>query len=229
MPKQEATLISELANIAANRLGGNLRLLGVYGSAIADPKTAHDIDFLLVVDSVENCVAYATRDCRDRYASIQFFVLNTFEYAQLPAFYRFQFAFVKPLKGSLALPSPTREDAIVSITQGFTDSLRTLRQQFKRREWSAGDDWVKQVWWNLKSFKYALQDTCWLIRGERPIDTDRTALILQAEGLDNAARAVVEWPEMDVAIRQLSREPIAWVMRWEPIISAAYAEVRKYL
>ena len=61
-----------------------------------------------------------------------------------------------------------REDALESITHGFTDSLRTLRQQFKRREWAIADDWARQSWWNLKSFRYALLDTCWLLREERP-------------------------------------------------------------
>ena len=179
-----AALIEELATVAARRLGGNLRLLAVYGSAAERPEAAHDLDFLLVVDAVENCVTHATRDCRDLFPNVQFFVLSAAEFAVLPGFYRFQWAFARPLRGGLALPAPTRADAVVSITQGYTDTLRTLRQQFKRREWAIGDDWARQVWWNLKSFKYATLDVCWLLRRERPRDVGRAALILQAEGLE---------------------------------------------
>jgi len=222
-------LIDSLADIAARRLGGNLRLLGLYGSGADRPEAARDLDFLLVVDAVENCILPATRDCRDVYSSVQFFILNAAEYAALPGFYRFQFAFARRLRGDLTLPEPSRADAIDSITHGFTDSLRTLRQQYKRREWTAGDDWARQVWWNLKSFKYALHDTCWLLRRERPSDPSRAALILQAEGLDNAARIVTEFPDLDTLARQLLREPQAWLLRWEPLVTAAYAEVRPFL
>lgn len=222
-------LIEELATVAARRLGGNLRLLGLYGSAADDPVRAHDLDFLLVVDAVENCVTHATRDCRDIYANVQFFVINTAEFAVLPAFYRFQFAFVRPLRGTLPPPAPRREDAVESITHGFTDSLRTIRQQFKRREWAIADDWARQVWWNLKSFKYAGLDACWLLRGERPTDVARAAVILESAGLDHAARAVSEWPELEDAAHQLKHSPIPWLMRWEALISAAYAEVRPLL
>ncbi len=224
-----AALIEELATVAARRLGGNLRLLGLYGSAAQNPEQAHDLDFLLVVDAVENCVTHATRDCRDIYAQTQFFVVNAAEFAVLPAFYRFQFAFVRPLRGGLALPPVRREDAIESITHGFTDSLRTIRQQFKRREWAIADDWARQVWWNLKSFKYAGLDACWLLRGERPTDIARAAVILESAGLDHAARAVSEWPELEDAARQLKQSPIPWLVRWEALISAAYAEVRPLL
>lgn len=224
-----AALIEELANVAARRLGGNLRLLALYGSAAADPPAAHDLDFLLVVDAVESCVTYATRDCRDLFQNVQFFVLNSAEYAALPGFYRFQCAFARPLRGDLTLPTPTRADALDSITQGYTDTLRTLRQQFKRREWAIADDWARQVWWNLKSFKYATLDVCWLLRRERPRDVGRAALILQAEGLENAARAVTEWPDLETAAGQLKREPIPWLLRWEHLVSAAYAEVRPLL
>ena len=224
-----AALIEELTAVAAGRLGGNLRLLGLYGSAAEQPERAHDLDFLLVVDAVESCVTQATRDCRDLSPNVQFFVLSAAEYAVLPAFYRFQFAFARPLRGDLPLPAATREDAYESITHGFTDSLRTLRQQFKRREWAIADDWARQCWWNLKSFKYALLDTCWLLRGERPHDTDRAAVILEAAGLDNAARAVVEWPSLETAVRLLKQSPLPWVMRWEALIAAAYTEVRPVL
>ena len=227
MPSE--SLIQELSAIAARRLGGNLRLLGLYGSGADRPETAHDLDFFLVVDAVESCVLPATRDCRDRYPSVQFFVLSAAEYACLPAFYRFQFAFVRTLRGDLALPEPRRDDAVDAITHGFTDTLHTLRRQYKRREWAAADDWARQTWWNLKSFRYALLDTCWLLRRERPRDPDRAAVILEAEGLSRAARAVTEWPEMDAAAKQLLREPLAWVTRWEQLVSAAYAEVRPYL
>ncbi len=222
-------LIEELTTVAARRLGGNLRLLGLYGSAADIPGAAHDLDFLLVVDAVESCVTYATRDCRAIYPNIQFFVLNTEEFAILPAFYRFQFAFVRHLRGDLTLPQATRADAEESIKQGFTDSLRTLRQQFKRREWAAADDWARQVWWNLKSFKYALLDTCWLLRQERPRDAGRAELILQAEGLVSSARAISEWPDLEALAKRLRHEPINWLMEWEGIIAAAYAEVRPYL
>ena len=114
-----------------------------------------------------------------------------------PAFIRFQFAFARVLGGDLTLPVPTREDAVESITHGYTDTLRTLRQQFKRREWAMADDWARQVWWNLKSFKYATLDVCWLLRRERPTDPERAALILEAEGLTHAARALTEWPDLE--------------------------------
>ena len=223
------TLIEELTTIAAGRLGGNLRLMGLYGSAAENPEKAHDLDFLLVVDAVENCVTHATRDCRDRSPNVQFFVLSAAEYAVLPSFYRFQFAFVRSLRGDLPLPPVRREDALESITHGFTDSLRTLRQQFKRREWAIADDWARQSWWNLKSFRYALLDTCWLLRDERPRDIDRAALILEAAGLDQSAKAVVEWPSLERAATLLKQSPLPWVMRWEALISAAYTEVRPLL
>lgn len=222
-------LIEELATVAARRLGGNLRLLGLYGSAAQAPERAHDLDFLLVVDAVENCVTYATRDCRDIYSKVQFFAVNAAEFAALPAFYRFQFAFVRPLRGQLALPPARREDAVESITHGFTDSLRTIRQQFKRREWAIADDWARQVWWNLKSFKYALLDVCWLLRGERPTDVERATVILEGAGLDKCARAVSEWPDLEGAARQLKQSPIPWLLRWEALITASYAEVRPLL
>ncbi len=222
-------LIEELATVAARRLGGNLRLLALYGSAADQPEAAHDLDFLLVVDAVEDCVTHATRDCRDLCTNVQFFVLSSAEYALLPGFYRFQCAFARPLRGSLELPAPTRKDAVDCITHGYTDSLRTLRQQFKRREWAIADDWARQVWWNLKSFKYATLDTCWLLRRERPRDVGRAALILQAEGLESAAAALSAWPDLDMAAAQLKHEPIAWLMRWEHLIATAYAEVRRVL
>ncbi|BDI32894.1 hypothetical protein CCAX7_49450 [Capsulimonas corticalis] len=224
-----ATLIDQLVDIAARRLGGNLKLLALYGSAADNPQAAHDLDFLLVVDAVENCVTYATRDCRTLFPNVQFFVMNTREYELLPAFYRFQFAFAKPLRGDLALPAATRRDAEEAIRHGYTDTLRTMRQQFKRRDWIAGDDWARQVWWNLKSFKYATLDVCWLLRKERPRDIGRAALILEAEGLASAAKAINEWPELDIAAQQLLHNPIAWLMRWEPLITAAYAEVMPLL
>ncbi len=224
-----SALIEELATIAERRLGGNLRLLGLYGSASGRPEAAHDLDFLLVVDAVESCVTHATRDCRDRSVNVQFFVLSAAEYALLPGFYRFQFAFVRPLRGDLALPPPTRDDALDSITHGFTDSLRTMRQQFKRREWAIADDWARQSWWNLKSFKYALLDTCWLLRGERPQDVERASVILSAAGLDHAAQAVSDWPDLETAAKLLKQTPLPWIMRWEAQISAAYAEVRPLL
>ena len=227
MPSQ--ALIKQLTTIAAKRLGGNLRLLALYGSAADRPEAAHDLDFLLVVDAVENCVTVATRDCRDLFPQVQFFVVSTEEYAALPAFFRFQFAFARVLAGDLSLPVPTREDAVESITHGFTDTLRTLRQQFKRREWAMADDWARQVWWNLKSFKYATLDVCWLLRRERPTDPERAALILEAEGLTEAARALVEWPDLETAAKRLLRDPISWLLHWEPRIAAAYAEVRPYL
>lgn len=226
---RDASVIDELSNTAARRLGGNLRLLGIYGSGSIRPGTAHDLDFLLVVDAVENCVTYATRDCRDIFPNVQFFVLNAAEYAVLPGFYRFQFAFARKLRGDLEMPAPTRADCIVSVSQGFTDTLRTLRQQFKRREWVAADDWARQVWWNLKSFKYALLDTCWLLRRERPQDLERAALILEAEGLPKSAQALTEWPELETAAKELLDTPINWIMRWEPLISSSYAEVRRLL
>jgi len=228
MPSQR--LISQLSEIAERRLGGNLRLLGIYGSGADNPETASDLDFVLVVDFVENCVTFATRDCRDLYPSVQFFVLSANEYAVLPRFYRFQIAFAKKLVGDLSLPVPLREDAIESIEHGFVDSLRTLRQQFKRREWTIADDWARQTWWNLKSFKYALLDTCWLIRGTRTRDPETASLILLSEGLDNAAAAVVDWPRsLEIAAAQLSKDPLTWIVRWEAKINAAYAEVRPYL
>jgi len=224
-----ADLIEQLATVAAKRLGGNLRLLALYGSAAENPLPAHDLDFLLVVDAVENCVTQATRGCRDIYPNVQFFVLNADEYRVLPAFYRFQFAFARPLRGTLALPPPLRADAVDSILQGFTDTLRTMRQQFKRREWAIADDWARQVWWDLKSFKYATLDLCWLLRGERPQDVDRAALILEVQGLTAAAKAVSEWPDLETAAAQLKTEPLRWLMRWEKLVSAAFAEVRPLL
>lgn len=222
-------VIQQLAGTAAKRLGGNLRLLALYGSGADRPQEAHDLDFLLVVDAVENCVTHATRDCRDIFPSVQFFVLSAAEYESLPGFYRFQFAFAHKLSGTLELPTPTREDAVDSITHGYTDTLRTLRQQFKRRDWAMADDWARQVWWNLKSFKYATLDVCWLLRRERPTDTDRAALILEAEGLENAARVLTEWPELEPLAKRLLRDPLSWVLYWEPLIAAAYTEVRPYL
>lgn len=224
-----ADLITHLATVAAKRLGGNLRLLALYGSAADRPEEAHDLDFLLVVDAVENCVTHATRDCRAIFPQVQFFVLSASEYAALPGFYQFQFAFARKLDGDLSLPNPTRENAIDSITHGYTDTLRTLRQQFKRREWAMGDDWARQVWWNLKSFKYATLDVCWLLRRERPTDPSRAALILEAEGLAHAARALTEWPELESLAQRLLRDPLSWVLHWEPLIAAAYTEVRPYL
>ncbi len=222
-------VISQLASVAAKRLGGNLRLLALYGSAADRPQEAHDLDFLLVVDAVESCVTQATQDCRAIFPSVQFFVLSAAEFTVLPAFYRFQFAFARKLNGDLALPAPTREDAVDSITHGYTDTLRTLRQQFKRREWAMGDDWARQVWWNLKSFKYATLDVCWLLRRERPTDPERAALILEAEGLSHSARALLEWPELEPLAQRLLRDPLSWIMHWEPLIAAAYAEVRPCL
>ncbi len=224
-----AALIEELADIAARRLGGNLRLLALYGSAAERPEAAHDLDFLLVVDAVENCVRQASQDCRDRYPTVQFFAVNAAEYAILPPFYRFQFAFARTLRGNLALPEPRRDDAVLSITHGFTDTLRTLRQQFKRREWAIADDWARQVWWDLKSVKYALLDTCWLLRRERPRDPERAALILGAEGLTHCAQVVAEWPDLETAAVQLKHEPLRWIARWESAVAAAYAEVRSFL
>jgi len=233
-PSEEAAMpttdvIAQLAATASKRLGGNLRLLALYGSASDRPQEAHDLDFLLVVDAVENCVTHATRDCRAIYPLVQFFVLSAAEFAALPGFYRFQLAFARKLDGDLSLPPPTREDAVDSITHGYTDTLRTLRQQFKRREWAMADDWARQVWWNLKSFKYATLDVCWLLRRERPTDASRAALILEAEGLSKAARALTEWPELEPLAQRLLRDPLSWVLHWEPLIAAAYAEVRPYL
>ena len=222
-------VISQLAAVTVKRLGGNQRLLALYGSAADRPQGAHDLDFLLVVDAVEDCVTHATRDCRDRFPPVQFFVLSAEEYALLPGFYRFQFAFARPLAGDLALPPPTRADAVDSIAHGYTDTLRTLRQQFKRREWAIADDWARQVWWNLKSFKYASLDVCWLLRGERPTDPDRAALILEAEGLSKAARALTEWPDLEPLAQRLTRDPLPWILQWEARVAAAYAEVRPYL
>ena len=223
-------IISQLSAIAVKRLGGNLRLLALYGSAADRPLEAHDLDFFLVVDAVENCVTHATRDCRDLFPQVQFFVLSASEYAVLPGFFRFQFAFANVLAGNLALPTPTREDAVDSITHGYTDTLRTIRQQLKRREWAIGDDWARQVWWNLKSFRYATLDLCWLLRRERPTDISRAALILEAEGLSAAARTLTEWPaDLETLATRLKRDPISWVLHWEPRLSAAYAEIRPYL
>ncbi len=224
-----ASLIDDLAQIAVRRLGGNLRLLALYGSAADSPQSAHDLDFLLVVDAVENCVTHATRDCRDLDPHVQFFVVNALEYAALPAFYRFQIAFARPLSGDLTLPDPRREDAIEAITHGFTDTLHTLRRQFKRREWAMADDWARQVWWNLKSFKYATLNVCWLLRREWTMDVERAALILEAGGLTEAARAITEWPDLETAARQLKQNPLTWILRWEKTISAAYAEIRPLL
>ena len=112
-------LIDQLSQIATKRLGGNLRLLALYGSAADRPLEAHDLDFFLVVDAVENCVTHATRDCRDLFPQVQFFVLSAEEYAVLPGFFRFQFAFARQLAGDLTLPLPSREDAMAT--------LRTLR------------------------------------------------------------------------------------------------------
>ena len=223
-------VISQLSSVAVKRLGGNLRLLALYGSAADRPLEAHDLDFFLIVDAVENCVTQATRNCRDLFPSVQFFVLSADEYASLPGFFRFQFAFARTLAGDLALPPPTRDDAIDSITHGYTDTLRTIRQQLKRRDWTIGDDWARQVWWNLKSFKYATLDLCWLLRRERPTDIGRAALILEAEGLSAAAQALTEWPSsLETLASRLKREPISWVLHWEPRIAAAYTEVRPYL
>jgi len=224
-----AALIEHLATVCAKRLGGNLRLLALYGSGAENPLAAHDLDFFLVVDAVENCVPQATQKCRDIYPSVQFFVLSTEEYRVLPAFYRFQFAFARPLRGELALPPALRTDAVDSILQGYTDTLRTMRQQFKRREWAIADDWARQVWWDLKSFKYATLDFCWLLRGERPQDVGRAALILQVQGLSAAAQAVSEWPDLETAATQLKTEPLRWLRRWEKLVSAAFAEVRPLL
>ncbi len=91
------------------------------------------------------------------------------------------------------------------------------------------DDWARQVWWNLKSFKYATLDVCWLLRRERPTDRNRAALILEAEGLENAARALSEWPDLEATAKRLQREPLPWLFHWEQLIAAAYAEVRPYL
>ena len=222
-------VINQLSSVAAKRLGGNLRLLALYGSAADRPLEANDLDFFLVVDAVENCVTHATRDCRDLFPKVQFFVLSASEYEVLPGFFRFQLAFAQSLAGDLTLPVPTHEDAIDSITHGFTDTLRTIRQQFKRREWAIGDDWARQVWWNLKSFQYATLDVCWLLRRERPTNIERAALILEAEGLSAAARALTEWPDLETLATRLKRNPISWVLHWEPRIAAAYAEVRPYL
>ena len=224
-----ALQIDQLASAATKRLGGNLRLLGIYGSAADRPDGAHDIDFLLVVDAVESCVSIATSECRAIYPRVQFFVLTALEYAVLPGFFRFQFAFARKLAGDLELPQPGVPDAVESITHGYTDTLRTLRQQFKRREWTAADEWAKQCWWNLKSFKYATLDSCWLLRKERPTDVERASVILNADGLDQAARAIVEWPDLDTAANQLTRDPVLWISRWELIISGAYSEVRRVL
>ena len=163
------------------------------------------------------------------FPQVQFFVLSAAEYAVCRAFSGFN----SPLPGPSPVTSPCLcrrgEDAIDSITHGFTDTLRTIRQQFKRRDWTIGDDWARQVWWNLKSFRYATLDLCWLLRRERPTDISRAALILEAEGLAAAARALTEWPELEALTTRLKRDPISWVLHWEPRISAAYAEVRPYL
>jgi hypothetical protein len=228
MPSQR--LIQQISETVERRLGGNLRLLGLYGTGADQPDSASDLDFVLVCDYVENCVTHATREAKDLYPSVQFFVLSAPEYAALPRFYRFQIAFAKKLVGNLDLPSPTRDDAVESIEHGFIDTLRTLRQQFKRREWSMADDWARQTWWNLKSFKYALLDTCWIIRGTRTRDPETASLILLSEGLDNAASAIVDWPRsLDSAAQQLTRDPLVWISRWEARINAAYTEVRPFL
>ena len=228
MPTQR--MVEQLAALAGNRLGGNLRLLGIYGSGSTRPEAAPDLDFLLVVDYVENCVTYASRDCRDLYPNVQFFVLSAAEYACLPRFFRFQFAFAHKLLGDLELPEPSREDAVESIQHGFTDTLRTLRQQFKRREWAIADDWARQTWWNLKSFKYALHDTCWLLRQQRPPDAETASLILLSEGMNASAEALTDWPaSVEIAAQQLLRNPLPWIVRWERRVSAAYGEVRPYL
>ena len=86
-----------------------------------------------------------------------------------------------------------------SITHGFTDTLRTLRQQFKRREWAIADDWARQSWWNLKSFKYALLDTCWLLRGERPQRHGPRGRDPEAAGSGPRGPAVSEWPDLETA------------------------------
>ncbi len=62
---QAAALVDQLALVASKRLGGNLRLLAIYGTAADNPARAHDIDFLMVVDDIACCAAHATRDCRD--------------------------------------------------------------------------------------------------------------------------------------------------------------------
>ena len=223
------SLVQELAAIAAGRLGGNLRLLAVYGSAADHPQSAHDIDFILVVDAVESCVTHATQDCRDHYRKVQFFVLNAQEYADLPPVFRFQFTAARKIAGDLSLPTPSIRDAVEAVQHGFTDSLRTLRQQFKRREWAAADDWARQVWWSLKSFKYALYDLCWIIRGERITDPLRAALVLEAEGCTKCARAITEWPSLENASSQLLKDPIQWIHRWELLLSGAYLEARMLL
>ena len=172
------------------------------------PEAAHDLDFFLVVDAVENCVTHATRDCRDVFPSVQFFVLSAAEYRRPAGLLSFP-ARLRPnrWRRSDACLHPTREDAMDSITHGYTDTLRTLRQQLKRREWAIGDDWARQVWWNLKSFKYATLDVCWLLRRERPTDTGRAALILEAEGLASAARALTEWPDLETLAAAAEARP----------------------
>ena len=40
---------------------------------------------------------------------------------------------------------------------------------------------------------------------------------------------MTEWPDLETAAVQLKHEPIAWLMRWEHLVSAAYAEVRPLL
>ena len=225
----QAALVDQLAAVAARRLGGNLRLLAVYGTAADNPLLAHDIDFLMVVDDVACCAAHASRDCRDLSPNVQFFILSTPEYAALPAFYRFQFAFARALHGDLPLPAPTRADAAESITHGFTDTLHTLRRQFKRREWAIGDDWARQVWWHLKSAHYAALDCCWLLRGERPRDPARASLILSSAGLTDTARVVAEWPELEAAALACKREPLRFINQWETLVASAYSEVRPLL
>jgi hypothetical protein len=227
---QTQKLITNMSEIVEKRLGGNLRLFGVYGSGADAAQATSDLDFILVCDYAENCVTYATRECRDLFPSVQFFVVTAQEYALLPRYYKFQFAFAKKLVGDLELPQPTREDAIESIEHGFIDTLRTLRQQFKRREWTIADDWARQTWWNLKSFKYALMDTCWLIRGSRTRDIEAASLILLSEGLNSSASAILDWPKtLDVAAQQLTHDPLIWVTKWEARINASYSEVRPYL
>ena len=52
---------------------------------------------------------------------------------------------------------------------------------------------------------------------------------MEADGLSQAARAVTEWPDLETAARQLKQNPLAWIGRWEPLIAAAYAEIRPLL
>ena len=57
----------------------------------------------------------------------------------------------------------------------------------------------------------------------------RAALILEAEGLAHCAKVLTEWPELEPLAQRLLRDPLSWVLHWEPLIAAAYAEVRPYL